>query len=190
MNNWAINPLPISYSSFPVNQIMMAAARLRLILLSSAFGFGLLPLGLAQQNGNGSSLPCQSVGLWNNWGNWSACPPASSSPVMSLPFPNVQRRMRACLPQPVGCKPSAPFNCSGSYSEVRACNSSSSPAAAGGLPPQPMVASSVSGLGGASFVGGWSASMLQSMQIGGSQVAGPLNAGMLQSMQINATGRR
>ncbi|KAL3077941.1 hypothetical protein niasHS_013470 [Heterodera schachtii] len=106
------------------------------------------------QNSAASVVSCAPSGIWGDWAIWSSCDPNL----------NIQRRIRPCNAQPTGCTPSKPYNCAGSYAEVKQCGD-----------------------------GGWNAQMLQSLSINRQYPAGALppgssfSAGMVQAMNINDT---
>ncbi|KAK0409684.1 hypothetical protein QR680_004690 [Steinernema hermaphroditum] len=60
--------------------------------------------------------PCNAQGEWTQWSTWSLCPV-----VALLPQNNVQTRIRSCQQTPPGCTVVNGFICLGSYSDEKAC---------------------------------------------------------------------
>uniref|UniRef100_A0A914I1J6 Uncharacterized protein n=1 Tax=Globodera rostochiensis TaxID=31243 RepID=A0A914I1J6_GLORO len=133
------------------------------LLLVALLAASLPPFSGTQQTG---ATSCTPSGVWGDWGNWSSC-------VSAL---NIQRRIRPCNASPAGCASTSPFNCSGSYSEVRSCGGEANDV-------------------GASSLGNlWNAQMMQSININRqlpTNMALPpgssFSAGMVQAMNINDT---
>uniref|UniRef100_A0A183C955 ELAV-like protein 2 n=1 Tax=Globodera pallida TaxID=36090 RepID=A0A183C955_GLOPA len=127
--------------------------------------WALLAASLPPFSGTQQTASCIPSGVWGDWGNWSSC-------VSAL---NIQRRIRPCNASPAGCASTSPFNCSGSYSEVRSCGGEAND------------------VGAPSLGNLWNAQMMQSININRqhpTDVAfppGSFSAGMVQAMNINDT---
>nr|CAD2169022.1 unnamed protein product [Meloidogyne enterolobii] len=76
--------------------------------------FFIFPFVLPQSNNS-----CLSIGEWGQWGDWGQC-------ITAIPINvSIQRRIRTCMAQPSGCNDAQSiFECPGPYSQVAACNTS------------------------------------------------------------------
>ncbi|KAH7708736.1 Protein FIG-1 a [Aphelenchoides avenae] len=69
------------------------------------------------------SIPCQPVGEWDAWQEWTACRAVSRTSSTTL-----RRRLRSCEPLPAGCTSAeSTYNCEGPYSQVELCGDTTTP---------------------------------------------------------------